>query len=139
MCTSFLMRVLLVLLFPALLAAEQSRDPVAENLFPPDLVMAHQKAIGLDDGQRNYIRGEILKAQTRFTEMQWQLQEAMEEMGSLLSQAAVDEAQVLKLLEKVLSAEREIKRTQISLMVRIKNRLTPEQQARLRKVRAAPR
>ncbi|MGA2096022.1 MAG: hypothetical protein ABSH39_06965, partial [Candidatus Acidiferrum sp.] len=27
----------------------QGPDPVAENLFPPDLVLSNQKAIGLDD------------------------------------------------------------------------------------------
>ena len=33
-------------------------------------------------------------------------------------------------------AEREIKRTQIGLLVRIKNKLTPEQQARLQEMRS---
>jgi len=48
----------------------------------------------------------------------------------------VDESRVLSQLEKVLSVEREIKRTQIGLMIRIKNVLTVEQQAKLRQVRA---
>jgi hypothetical protein len=38
-------------------------------------------------------------------------------------------------LDKVLNAEDEVKRTQIALMVRIKTKLTPEQQARLRHLR----
>jgi len=38
----------------------------------------------------------------------------------------------------VLNIEREIKRTQIGLMVRIKNNLKPEQQARLRELRGRP-
>jgi Spy/CpxP family protein refolding chaperone len=42
-------------------------------------------------------------------------------------------------LDKVLNSEREIKRTQISLLIRIKNKLTPEQQAQLQKLRAAPK
>ncbi len=125
------------------LAAQQppNPDPVAENLFPPELVMAHQRAIGLDDAQRNYIRAEVLKAQTRFTELQWQLQDNMETLLGLLKQPSMDEAQVLAQLEKVLSVEREVKRAQLLLMVRIKNKLTPEQQAKLRQLRAesAPR
>ena len=124
---------------PVLLSAQTLDDPVAANLFPPDLVMAHQKAIGLDEGQRTYIRAEILKAQTRFTELQWQLQEAMEELGALLKQSTPDEAQVLKQLDKVLNTERDIKRTQIALMLRLKGRLTPEQQGLLRKLRSAGR
>lgn len=127
-----------ILLFPALLVAQQSagRDPLMENLFPPELVMSHQNAIGLDAAQKSYIRGELVKAQTRFTELQWQLQDAMEALVSLLKQTPADEPQVLSQLEKVLNSEREIKRTQISLLVRIKNKLTPEQQARLQKLRA---
>jgi len=106
---------------------------MAENLFPPELVMAHQKAIDLSDAQRASIRAELLKAQTRFTELQWQLQDAMEGLVSLLKQSSVDEAQVMSQLDKVLTSEREIKRTQISLLVRIKNKLTPDQQAYLQK------
>src|SRR5712692_3104553 len=126
-----------MLVFPLLVAAQQpgGRDPLTENLFPPELVMSHQKAIGLDDAQRNFIRSELLKPQTRFNEVQWQLQDATEALASLLKQTPVDESQVMTHLDKVLSSEREIKRTQIGLLVRIKNKLTPDQQARLQKLR----
>lgn len=114
----------------------QGPDPIAENLFPPDLVLSNQKAISLEEAQKNFVRSEVLKAQTRFTELQFQLQDAMETLVGLLKQNPVDEAQVLAQLEKVLNAEREVKRTQIALMVRIKNKLTAEQQTRLRQLRA---
>ncbi len=136
-----------VLLLGASLALAQrppqatSPDPLGENLFPPELVMSHQQAIGLEDAQKTFIRGELLKTQTRFTESQWQLQDAMETLVSLLKKDTADEQQVLGQLDKVLNTEREIKRAQIGLMVRIKNNLTPEQQARLRQLKAesAPR
>jgi len=123
-------------LAPVVAQQPQEHDPIAENLFPPDLVLSNQKAIGLDDAQKNFVRGEVLKAQTRFTELQFQLQDAMETLTGLLKQNPADETQVLAQLDKVLNAEREVKRTQIALMVRIKNKLTPEQQARLRQLRA---
>ncbi len=113
-------------------------DPVGENLFPPELIMSHQEAIGLAPEQKTYLREELRKAQGQFTDLQWQLQDAMEALGSMLKQNSVDEQAVLAQLDKVLAAEREIKRTQISLMVRIKNKLTPEQQARLRELRGKP-
>jgi Spy/CpxP family protein refolding chaperone len=134
--------VLLALLLLAGMAAwaqqPPAQDPIAENLFPPDQVLANHKAIGLDDAQRNYVRAEVLKAQTRFTELQFQLQDAMESLVTLLKQDPVDEAQVMAQLDKVLNAEREVKRTQIALMVRIKNKLTIEQQSRLRQSRGKP-
>jgi Spy/CpxP family protein refolding chaperone len=134
--------VLLALLLLAGMAARAqqppAQDPIAENLFPPDQVLANQKAIGLDDAQRNYVRAEVLKAQTRFTELQFQLQDAMESLVTLLKHNPVDEAEVMAQLDKVLNAEREVKRTQIALMVRIKNKLTPEQQSILRQSRGKP-
>jgi Spy/CpxP family protein refolding chaperone len=56
-------------------------------------------------------------------------------MAGLLKQPKADEAQVAAQLDKVLAAEREIKRAQISLLVRIKNDLTEEQQHRLQALR----
>ncbi len=100
--------------------------------------MAHQNEIGLRPEQKTYIRQEIAKAQSVFTERQWELQDAMEALGDLLGQPQVSEEPVLAQLEKVLQSEREIKRTQITLMVRIKNKLTPEQQSRLKELRPRP-
>jgi len=119
------------------LGAQQppASDPINELMFPPELVMARQNAIGLSDAQKTYLRAEVLKAQTRFTELQWQLQDAMEGLIGLLKQSKADEAQVAAQLDKVLSSEREIKRAQIALLVRIKNNLTEEQQNRLRALR----
>ena len=129
-----------LLLLPGCLTAQEppGQGPVARNLFPPELVIAHQKEIGLDDGQKNFIRTELQQAQTRFTEMQWKLQDNIETLGDLLKQNPTDEEKVLAQLDKVLNAEREIKRTQIALMVRIKNKLTVEQQTRLQQVRYEP-
>jgi len=110
-------------------------DPIGENLFPPELVMQYQQAIGLSEEQRDLIKAEIQKAQARFTDLQWQLQGEAETMASLLKSPRADEQQVLAQLDKILNVEREIKRAQITLVVRIKNILTPEQQARLRELK----
>jgi Spy/CpxP family protein refolding chaperone len=127
----------LLLLTPSLLAQHAaSPDPLADLLFSPDLVMARQNAIGLSDAQKTYLHAELQKAQTRFTDLQWQLSEAMEGLVGLLKQPQADEAQVAAQLDKVLADEREIKRAQISLLVRIKNNLTPDQQHRLQALRS---
>lgn len=110
-------------------------DPVGEALFPPELVMQNQQAIGLEEAQKTFIRSEVLKAQTRFTELQWQLQDAMETLAGFMQQNPVDEQKVMAQLDKILPIEREIKRAQLTLMIRIKNKLTPEQQEKLRQLR----
>ena len=106
-------------------------DPLGQSLFPPELVMMNQQMIGLTDEQKSYLRTEIRDAQIKFTDLQWKLQDEGEKMFSLVRQPHVDEQQALAQLEKVLSVEREVKRAQIALLVRIKNKLTPEQQSKL--------
>ena len=133
--------VVVMLLAAGSALAQQPRpaqDPLGGNLFAPELIMQHQKAIGLDDAQKGFIRSEIAKAQSRFTELQWQLQDAMESLVALLGQNAPDEQQVMAQLDKVLNVEREIKRAQLGLMVRLKGKLTPDQQAHLRQLREKP-
>jgi Spy/CpxP family protein refolding chaperone len=128
----------ILLLFGALAAqAQQTGDPIGEALFPPELVMQNQQAIGLSEQQKDSLKNELRQAQQQFTDLQWKLQDEVEKMARLLSPPTVDEKQVLAQLENVLTAEREVKRRQITLLVRIKNLLTAEQQGKLRTLRAA--
>ena len=114
------------------------QDPIGHSFFAPELVMQHQEAIGLSAEQKDYLKTEIRQAQLKFTEWQWKLQDEMEKMVALVKQPRADEQQVLAQLEKVLAAEREIKREQVTLLVRIKNKLTPEQQGKLLELRGKP-
>jgi Spy/CpxP family protein refolding chaperone len=113
-------------------------DPIAQNLFPPELVMQHRHEIGLTDEQRAAIKDEAIKASTRFNELQWQMQDEMETMAGLLKGVTVDEQRVLAQLDKVLNLERDVKRTQLGLSIRIKNKLTAEQQEKLREFQRIP-
>ena len=110
-------------------------DPLAEFMFPPELVMGHQREIGLTDEQKTYLRGEIQRVTLRFTELQWQLQDAMEGLASVMKGGSVNEQQALSQLDKILDTEREIKHLHIGLAIRIKNKLTPEQQAKLQEIK----
>jgi Spy/CpxP family protein refolding chaperone len=109
-------------------------DDWGRNFFPPELVMQHQREIGLQDAQRVALTSAIQQAQGKFMEVQWKLSAEGEKMGKLLQGTQVDETKVLEEVDRILALEREIKRAQISLMVRIKNTLTPEQQAKLSKL-----
>lgn len=117
---------------------QPDQDPIGQSFFAPELVIQHQEAIGLNEEQKTYFKTEIRQAQLKFTELQWKLQDEMEKMVALVKQPHVEEQDVLAQLERVLAAEREIKRAQMTLLVRIKNKLTPEQQARLLEIRSKP-
>jgi len=106
-------------------------DPLGEAMFPPDMIMQHQHELGLTADQKAFMRAEIQKTTTRFNELQWQLQDAMEALHEIMKSNSVNEQQALAQLDKVLDAEREIKRLHIGMAIRIKNQLTPEQQAKL--------
>jgi Spy/CpxP family protein refolding chaperone len=122
----------------AIRAQQPDQDPIGQSFFAPELVIQHQEAIGLSAEQKDYFKTEIRQAQLKFTELQWKLQDEMEKLVSLVKQPRVDEQQVLAQLERVLTAEREIKREQVTLLVRIKNKLTAEQQGKLLELRSKP-
>lgn len=126
--------ILTLLFFSSLVAQQAPEDPLRDVLFPPEIVMQHQQAVGLSDEQKNNLKVEVRQAQLKFTELQWTLQDEMERLVSLLKQSKVDEKQAASQLDKVLAAEREIKRAQLMLLIRIKNNLTPTQQTQLREL-----
>lgn len=126
----------LVLLTAARIRGQQpDQEPIGQSFFAPELVMQNQEAIGLSEEQKTYLKTEIRQAQLKFTEWQWKLQDEMEKLVTLVKQQHVEEQEALAQLEKVLAMEREIKRAQVTLLVRIKNKLTPEQQAKLLEIR----
>lgn len=137
MKAKFLLACAVMMLAAGMIRGQQpEQDPIGQNLFAPDVVMQHQEAIGLNDEQKNYLKTEIRQAQVKFTEWQWKLQDEMEKMAALVKQPRIDEQEVLGELEKVLAIEHEIKKAQVTLLVRIKNKLTVEQQAKLVEIRS---
>jgi hypothetical protein len=110
-------------------------DPLARLLLPPDLVMSHQQAINLTEQQRQMIQAKMVETQKKLLDQQFTLKGEVEKLQSLLRSSAPDEAKVLDQMDKVLGAERDIKRAQLSLMVKLKDGLTQQQQAQLAAVR----
>jgi Spy/CpxP family protein refolding chaperone len=110
-------------------------DPLAGYLFPPELVIAHQQEIGLTDAQRTAIQTAMKAAQAKFIDLQFQMSAEVEKVQRLVQSPVVDEAKTLEQVDRVLNAEREIKHAQLTLMIRIKNQLTEQQQTALGKLR----
>jgi len=127
----YLMCVVLVLVAARFWAEQPSADPLAEYLYPPELVMQNQQVLGLTEEQKIAIRKDIQTAQSAFTDWQWKLQDQVETLVSLIKQDRIDEQKVLTQLDQILNLEREIKRTHFTLVVRIKNKLTSDQIAKL--------
>lgn len=111
-------------------------DPFGRFLFPPELVMQHQGTIGLSESQREALQAAIQEAQTTVLKMQFALSGEAEKLAKLLEAPRIEEGSVLRQVDRILGIERELKRAQMTLMIRIKNTLTAEQQARLRSLRS---
>src|SRR6267142_7186458 len=90
-------------------------DPLGDAMFPPDMIMQHARELDLTQEQKTFMRSEIQKTSTRFNELQWQLQDAMEALHEIMKANSVNEQQALAQLDKVLDAEREIKRLHIGM------------------------
>jgi Spy/CpxP family protein refolding chaperone len=110
-------------------------DPLAHLMFPPDMILGHARELNLTDEQKAFMRAEVQKATVTFQELQWKLQDQAELLHETMKSSSVNEQQALAQLDRVLEIEREIKRLHIGLAVRLKNRLTPEQQEQLQKMR----
>ena len=110
-------------------------DPLADSMFPPELIMQHARELNLTPDQKTFMRNEIQKTTTRFNDLQWQLQDAMEALHETMKGNQVNEQQAMEQLGKVLDTEREIKMLHMGMAIRIKNQLTPEQQAQLQTMR----
>jgi Spy/CpxP family protein refolding chaperone len=106
-------------------------DPLARLLFDPQLVLKHAQELGLQPAQRTVIVTAIKEAQGDLLDLQLQMAERHGELVKAMEATHVDEAAALAQADKVLGLERDMKRKQLQLLVRIKNALTREQQDRL--------
>jgi TonB-dependent SusC/RagA subfamily outer membrane receptor len=121
---------------PAACAPPPAADPFAKYLYSPELVMAHQEEIGLTDAQRAAIQDAVKDLQSKsIVNTQFKLSLAGEKIRIALARPTVDEAAVLQQVDDMLALEREVKRAQMTLLVRIKNQLTAEQRAQLDKMK----
>ena len=132
--------VLLILLCasPALRAQPPQppgQDPIAQNVFPPEVIMRYAGDIGLDERQRTAVREAVKNAQGKFLDAQWQLQEESEKLVRLLQVKPIDEPAALGQADRVMGLEREVKKTQLGLLVRLKNLLTEAQERKLTELR----
>ena len=117
--------------------ASSGADSFGKYLYAPEFVMAHQEAIGLTERQRTAIQDAIKAIQSKtIVDTQFKLASATERLTRLLAGASVDEPAVLQQIDETLALEREVKRAQMTLLVRIKNQLTAQQQRLLDKLRS---
>src|SRR5688572_13498816 len=97
--------------------------------------MSHQQGIEPQDAQRTKLIAEMALAQAKLLEVQWTMSTEEQKLEQILKESTVDEAAALKQLDRMLAIEQGLKRTQMTLLLRVKNILTPRQLDMLNSVR----
>lgn len=105
-----------------------------EHVFRPEIIMRHQKEIGLTTAQQEAITQAMAETQQGLVDKRWKFEAESQELTKLLNKDSLDEGSALAQAEKVMNIEQEIKREHLRMLIRIKNQLTPEQQAKLRQL-----
>jgi Spy/CpxP family protein refolding chaperone len=120
---------------PQLYAQTPPNDPVGSRLFPPDFIMANAQAISLSEAQQQKLRAAVEQVQARFSELAPRVGKEAEALGQLIDQAGADRPAVLAQFEKLQEIERELKRTQLALMLDLRGMLNEGQRATLTKLK----
>ena len=106
-----------------------------EHLFPPELVMRYQSDLGLTPAQQEAMTQIMAETQAKLVELQWKFEAATQALTKMLEKDTVDEEAVLTQWDQLSGVEQQIKKTHLSLLLRIKNQLTSSQQEKLRALR----
>lgn len=117
---------------------EASQDPAvafAQHLYPPELVMQHQSRLKLTEQQRNVIVQEINRLQATAVQVQWRVADESEKLNDLITKEGTPEADILSQAERMMTLEVAVKRAQLTMLIRIRNALTPEQRGMLQELR----
>lgn len=117
------------------LLAQEEPDPFAEIFFDPELVMQNRDQIGLTDAQWDEISNELRELQRSAVDYEWDMADAAQDLMSVARSDRVDEAAAIEAARRIFAVENEIKVIQMLMVIRIKNVLTPQQQAALRNIR----
>ncbi len=132
---------LLVLLASACLcataagAAGPKEDVFKGKLFAPNVILENQAELSLSKQQFTDIKKAVVEVQVNVAEHEWDVREAYQNILAELDKAPIDEQQVLEYVAAALKAENEVKKLQVTMLIKLKNLLTAEQIAYLDSVR----
>src|SRR5258706_3575885 len=110
--------------------------PMEHNLCPPELILMNQMALGLSSEQVDAIKKQVGDTHNRVLDAQVDLHRVTEQLHAALDVPKVDEAAVLALASQAMDLEKKIKSAHLTLMIRVKNLLTADQQDKARELAA---
>jgi Spy/CpxP family protein refolding chaperone len=113
-------------------SASEGTGPIEARLFPPELAMERQEELGITEEQKKALIAETERGNSEVLHLQWELEREKEKLVKLLEPDRVDEAKVKEAAARVTDREGKVKAAYLTMLVRVKNLLTPEQKQKLR-------
>jgi Spy/CpxP family protein refolding chaperone len=111
----------------AFLHTAAAQNPIENELFPPDFLMAQREALGLNENQLQDIQAIVQDVQPKFETLRGQLEERVKAFQEVLHQPKPDVGQVEEKLRSMLTQENEMKLLQVRLMLDLRSKLATEQ------------
>ena len=112
-------------------AAQPKADVFKGKLFPPNVILEHQDRLALSKDQFTAIKAAVVEVQANVAEHEWDMREAYLGIMSELDKSPVDEDKIMTLVNTALLAENEVKKEQMTMLIRLRNLLTDDQVAYL--------
>ena len=108
-------------------SGKDKREALKMGLYPPDIIMRHQKRLGITDPQRKQITAAVKTFQLEVADLQWSMQSEQQSLRQSFSGYTINTKESLAQAEKVLALENQFKLAHFRLLIAIKNALTEEQ------------
>jgi Spy/CpxP family protein refolding chaperone len=107
-----------------------------DQLFVPELIMRYQEDIKLTPEQRHAITDAMAETQKQLVDLQWQYESASKKLTDTLRGPNIDERAALDEADRLMNLELQMKKTHLTLLIRIKKVLNASQQATLLDLRS---
>ncbi len=131
-CTAFGLALGLVAMLPSTADAQQDlSSEISKVMFTPWTVMEHQEEIWLSDEQKQKLAEMIEVSKASAKQLWMELEEERAALSVSLADGWVDEATTVAAAESIFAKEIKAKMLNFKLMVKVKNLLEPEQEAKL--------
>ncbi len=117
----------------------QLGSSVEDRLFTPELIFSYRTEIGLEWEQQAKIVELITEVQPELVPLQLELLGQTTALLRSIDQEGIGLDEAALRAEKIFSLEQRVKLEHLKLLLRIRNLLRPEQQAKLQALRAAAR
>lgn len=114
---------------------EAAADPIRALVYSPEFIFANRRVISLSDRQRDTMIADLQGLQSRLIGQQMEMEDAREALIAAMRAQPANEARVLAALDDVLNIEREVKRSQMQTLLRLRDSLTSAQRVRLSELR----